>query len=126
VILGALTTPEQQATRDHLDALVAVIVGVVDYVLDIVGERVISTYGALSEAVRRQRVTPDQSDVFVQRLLGLSLGRVQVERGTAFVRGVLERAGDDGLGQLWSSIERLPTPNEVDAPGLWLARIEYS
>ena len=126
VILGALTTPEQQSTRDRLDALVAVIVGVVDHVLDAVGQRVIASYGSLSEAVRRQRITPNQSDVFVQRLLGLSLGREQVERGAAFVRGVIERAGDDGLGRLWSSVEHLPTPNEVDAPGLWLARIEYN
>ena len=36
--------------------------------------------------------------------------------------GVLERDGD--LGRLWQSADLLPTPAEVDAPGLWLARID--
>jgi uncharacterized protein (DUF2342 family) len=39
------------------------------------------------------------------------------------VSGVLEREGEDGLRRLWDGDEQLPTPPEVDAPGLWLARI---
>jgi putative hydrolase len=126
VMLGAMATPEQAQVQRRLDALVAVIVGVVDHVLDTIGSRLISSYGGLSEAMRRERVTPHQSDVFVQRLLGLSLGREQVERGSAFVDGVLERAGDDGLARLWRSARELPTAAEVDAPGLWLARIDIA
>ena len=37
--------------------------------------------------------------------------------------GVLEREGDDALRRLWEGDEQLPTQAEVDAPGLWLARI---
>jgi uncharacterized protein (DUF2342 family) len=60
--------------------------------------------------------------VFVERLLGLTLTQAAVERGHAFVAGVLERDGD--LGRLWQAPDLLPTPAEVDAPGLWLARID--
>jgi len=126
VMLGAMATPEQHQVQRRLDALVAVIVGVVDHVLDRIGSSLISSYGGLSEAMRRERVTPHQSDVFVQRLLGLSLGREQVERGCAFVSGVIERAGEDGLARLWRSQRELPTAAEVDAPGLWLARIDIA
>ena len=42
----------------------------------------------------------------------------------AFVDGVIERAGSDGLARLWESEQMLPSPPEVDAPGLWLARID--
>jgi putative hydrolase len=126
VMLGAMATPEQHQVQRRLDALVAVIVGVVDHVLDTIGSRLISSYGGLSEAMRRERVTPHQSDVFVQRLLGLSLGREQVERGCDFVSGVIERAGEDGLARLWRSQRELPTAAEVDAPGLWLARIDIA
>ena len=38
--------------------------------------------------------------------------------------GVVERAGEDSLGRLWSLARNLPTPAEVDAPGLWLERID--
>jgi uncharacterized protein (DUF2342 family) len=37
---------------------------------------------------------------------------------------VIERAGPEGLNRLWESERMLPTPAELDAPGLWLARIE--
>ena len=34
------------------------------------------------------------------------------------------RAGPAGLNRLWEAERMLPTPAELDAPGLWLARIE--
>lgn len=124
VLLGAMRTPAQEALRPRLDALVAVIVGFVDHTMDTIGARLLGSHARLVEALRRHRVEADPSDRFVERLLGLSLGPDQVDRGTAFVAGVLERAGADGLARLWTDAAHLPTPAEVDAPGLWLARIE--
>ncbi len=40
------------------------------------------------------------------------------------MNGVLERADTVGLGRLWEDSKNFPTPNEVDAPGLWLARLD--
>lgn len=124
VILGAITSPEQDALRPQLEALVAVVVGVVDHVLDVVGGELIPSYPMLTEALRRRRVEAAEADRFVERLFGLELTQATYDRGSAFVDGVLERAGDDGLRRLWEDIEKLPTPPEVDAPGLWLARID--
>jgi uncharacterized protein (DUF2342 family) len=70
-------------------------------------------------------VEADTSDRFVERLLGLELSQDAYDRAGAFTAGVVERAGDDGLKLLWSSASHLPTPPEIDAPGLWLARIEF-
>ena len=64
--------------------------------------------------------------MFVERLLGLHLTRQQVERGRAFVDGVSERAGQAGVNQLLDRPGSLPTPAEMDAPGLWLARLELA
>ncbi len=124
MILGAITSPEQDALRPHLEALVAVVVGVVDHVVDVVGTELIPSYSMLTEAVRRRRVEAAEADRFVERLFGLELTQATYDRGSAFVAGVLERAGDDGLRRLWDRAEMLPTPPEVDAPGLWLARID--
>lgn len=124
LILGAISTPEQAALRTQIDALVAVVVGVVDHVLDAVGTKLIPTYPMLSEALRRRRVEAAEADRFVERLFGLELRQATYDRGEAFVEGVLERAGSDGLRRLWDGPSMLPTPPEVDAPGLWLARID--
>jgi putative hydrolase len=122
-LLGVLQTPEQQALLPRIEALTAALEGYVDHVMDTVGRRLISSYGALSEALKRRRVERTEGDRFVEHLFGLELGQAQYERGAAFVRGVLERAGEDGLARLWESERTLPTPAEVDAPGLWLERI---
>lgn len=124
VILGAITSVEQGDLRPQLDATVAVVVGVVDHVLDAVGSKLISGYGMLTEALRRRRVEAAEADRFVERLFGLELSQATYDRGGAFVDGVVERAGEQGLRRLWSGPEGLPTPAEVDAPGLWLARLD--
>jgi putative hydrolase len=124
VILGAITSPEQDLLRPQLEALVAVVVGVVDHVLDVVGAKLIPSYGMLTEALRRRRVESAESDRFVERLFGLELTQRTYDRGATFVAGVIERAGEDGLRRLWTDPANLPTPPEVDAPGLWLARLD--
>ncbi|HSL56929.1 MAG TPA: zinc-dependent metalloprotease [Acidimicrobiales bacterium] len=124
VILGAIRSPEQEALLPRLEAVVAVIAGVVDWTMDRAGERIMSSYGRITEASRRRRVDAAAEDRFVGKLLGLELTQEQYDRGAAFVEGVVERAGTDGIDLLWRSDAHLPTPAEVDAPGLWLARLE--
>ena len=115
VILGAITSPEQDTLRPQLEALVATVEGVVDHVVDVVGGELITGYTMLTEALRRRRVEAAEADRFVERLFGLELSQATYDRGSAFVDGVLERAGQDGLRRLWEGPDLLPTPPEVDA-----------
>jgi putative hydrolase len=127
VLLGAVRSPEQLALAPALDAAVATVVGYTDWVVDAVSVRVIGG-GALrvAEAVRRRRVERSPADTFVEHLLGIRLGTAQVDRGKAFVQGVVDRAGETALRLLLDTPGSLPTPAEVDAPGLWLARVTES
>lgn len=124
IILGAIQSPAQQVLLPQITALVTVIAGYVDWTMDSIGQGLIGSYQRLSEALRRRRVTADQADRFIERMFGLELTQDQYDRGSAFASGVVERAGADGLARLWHSARELPTPSEVDAPGLWLARID--
>jgi len=50
-----------------------------------------------------------------------------VRRGKQFVQGVVDRVGDnDAIEMLLSGTDRCPTPSEIEAPGLWLARVNES
>jgi len=124
VLLGAVTTPAQAEVEARLAALVCAIEGYVDHVVDVVGHRLINSYGPLSEALKRRRVTPSDADQLIHELFGLELSQAAYDRGDRFVAGVLERAGEDGLARLWRGEHELPTPAEIDAPGLWLERID--
>lgn len=114
----------QRAIQVPLRALLSAVVGYVDHVMDTVGRRLISSYGPLTEALRRHRLEETPGSKILGQLFGVSLGEEHYEQGQAFVRGVLERAGSEGLDRLWRSERELPTPAEVAAPGLWLARID--
>jgi putative hydrolase len=124
VLLGAVQSPEQVALQPRLDAAVATVVGYTDWVVDAVAVRVIGGEALrIAEAVRRQRAATASEDVFVERLLGIRLGDEQVMRGKSFVQGVVDRVGEQHLTRLLMLPDSLPTPAEVDAPGLWIARV---
>lgn len=125
VLLGAVQSPEQAALAPALDAAVAGVVGYVDYVVDAVAVRVIGGNALrIADAVRRRRVGATPDDLFVERLLGLRLTIEQVQRGKDFVAGVVDRVGERRLTELFRGADSLPTPAELEAPGLWVARLE--
>jgi putative hydrolase len=126
VLLGAVRSPEQVALSPVLDAATAAVVGYVDYAVDSVAARVIGGDALrIAEAVRRRRIEAGADDVFIERLLGLQVTPALVQRGKTFVAGVVDRAGEAGLVPLFTREGALPTPAELDAPGLWLARLEW-
>ena len=123
-LLGALRSEAQNAIVPQLEALLSVVVGYVDFVVDKVGQGLLGSYTSLLEVVRRRRFTSSAGDKFVEKLFGVEITSELVDRGAAFVAGVVERAGEPALARLWTDPNALPTPNEVEAPGLWLARID--
>jgi putative hydrolase len=122
-LLGDLLTPESRRTSDQLTAVAIVVDAYADHIATVVGQKLVGSHGQLAEAWYRRRTEPGMGEEAAGALFGLDLDQTQVDRGRSFVAGVIERAGDDGLGRLWTSGRNLPTPAEVDAPGLWLERI---
>jgi putative hydrolase len=122
-LLADLMVPGEHRTSDRLTAITTAVGGYVDHVTAQVAAKIIGATGPIIEAWYRYRVTDVTAEQATGSLLGLDVGHEQVDRGAAFVKGVVERAGEDGLARLWESERTLPTPAEVDAPGLWLERI---
>lgn len=122
-LLSDLLTPSLQRTSAQLTALTTALGGYVDHVTAGVADQLTGSSGALREAWYRYRVADAKGEQAAGMLLGLDLGRSEVDRGADFVRGVVERAGEAGLARMWAAPRNLPTPAEVDAPGLWLERI---
>ncbi len=123
-LMSMEASPARRRAAEDLLAVVAALLGYVEHVLDQAALRLLGGRGAIAEAWRRRQVDRESSDRAAELMLGLDLGPAQIDRGADFVRGVFERAGDDGLARLWSGPSTLPTPAEVDAPGLWLERID--
>ena len=123
-LLGEVQNDEQRKLLVPLQALLAALSGYTDYVVDKVGQRLVGSYALVTEALRRRRLEDGPGQRVLGKLIGVEIDHSTVERGRAFVNGVLERAGEEVLARLWEAPAGLPTPAEVDAPGLWLARTE--
>ncbi len=123
-LLGAMQSPEQMAVLERFQLTTAVLESYADSVVERIGEPMIKSLSTIREAMRRHRVERSEADRFIQRLLGLDPSRRLHDQAAAFCRGVEERAGAAALDRLLESESMLPTPAELDAPGLWLARIE--
>jgi putative hydrolase len=123
-LLGAMQSDRQREVLGRLRVLTSVLEGYADEVLARIGRRLIPSYDQIHEAIQRHRIERGEAERFIEGLIGLKLERDDYERGAAFCRGVVERAGSEGLNRLWSGVHMVPTPAELEAPGLWLARID--
>ena len=123
-ILGALQSPGQAVLQERLRGFTTVLEGYADTVVAQVTERLVPTGAQIHEAFKRHRIDRGEAGQFIDALLGLDLGRDDYARGRSFCDGVIERAGLDGLNRIWTDEALVPTPSELEAPGLWLARID--
>jgi putative hydrolase len=123
-LLGAMQSPEQMAVLGRFQLTTAVLESYADFVVERLAEPMIKSLPTIREAMRRHRVERSEADRFIQRLLGLDPSRRLHDQAAAFCRGVEERAGSQALDRLTEAESMLPTPAELEAPGLWLARIE--
>ena len=124
MLLGATRSERQEALADDLADLLAVLTGYVDATTDGACAQLLGSHNPVREAFRRRRLVPPAEARQLGRFLGIDAGPEASARGARFVQGVTERAGTGGLGPLWQAAENWPTPSEVEAPGLWLARLE--
>ncbi len=122
-LLADLLAPSQRRTSVDLVAVTTVVGAYVDHVTRALATSLIGAAAPLGEAWYRYRIEESAAEQAAATLFGLDLTHQQVDRGAAFIRGVVERAGEESLQQLWDDPRHLPTPAELDAPGLWLERI---
>lgn len=110
--------------RADLDAVTAAVSGYAEYVTSTIANRLIGNTTPIGEAMRRRRVSRGDGEKVAESLFGLRLDQSQIDRGARFVAGVLDRSGEVQLAKMWTEAATLPTPAEIDAPGLWLARLD--
>jgi putative hydrolase len=120
---GAEQSFEMQQKQRELETLVTVIRGYADWVTKTVSERAIGARSLIAEATSRARMERSETERSADVLVGVEHGPEMFERGRRFVQGIIDRNGEQSLARLWVVESNLPTPAEIDAPGLWIERI---
>jgi len=114
---------EQRKVLDQIQALMAVVEGHGNFVMDTVGERVIPSFKQMRHVFQRRRQQQSTIQRIVAQAIGLEMKLRQYELGQAFCERVVERAGLEALSQLWADPDRFPTMNELREPDSWLTRV---
>ena len=120
-LVDLVQTPAQRAIVDEITAVMSLLEGHADVVMDSVGPEVVPSV-ALIRARFDQRRKGQGSDKVVRRLLGLDAKMRQYRDGAAFCRHVLDEVGMEGLNRVWTSPDTLPSRAEIANPQLWVIR----
>lgn len=122
-IVDLVQTPGQREIVDRITAVMSLLEGHADVVMDGVGPDVI---GSIVEIRRRFDVRRQGQgfDKIIRKLLGLDAKMRQYRDGAAFCKAVIAAGGMDGLNRVWTSPETLPTKAEIADPAIWLARMD--
>jgi coenzyme F420 biosynthesis associated uncharacterized protein len=118
-----MQSPEQRAVLDRLTAVMSLLEGHADFVMDGVGPSVIPTVDAIRAKFTSRRAGGNPLDQLLKRLLGLDAKLRQYQDGAAFVRHVVDRVGMDGFNRIWTGPNTLPTKNEIANPDAWVSRL---
>lgn len=117
-------TVDVQSTLNRVTAVMSLLEGHADVVMDRVGPRVIGSVDRIRSRFDSRRDGRSGLDRVVRRLLGLDVKLAQYRDGAKFCRQVIRAVGVDGLNQAFASRETLPTLAEIHQPADWLARVQ--
>lgn len=121
-LMALFASDEQRALLERIQALMALLEGHGNFVMDRLGEEHVEGQAHMSQVLRQRRAGHGVGRQ-VQRALGLELKMRQYSVGERFFREVEEKAGSDALGVLWTEAAALPTLAELNDPDRWVARV---
>ncbi|MET7645122.1 zinc-dependent metalloprotease [Streptomyces sp. NPDC005426] len=123
-IVEIVQTPAQREILGRLTAVMSLLEGHADYVMDGVGPEVVPSVGDIREKFQQRRARgASRLDQALRKLLGLDAKLRQYRDGERFVRAVVDEVGMDGFNRVWTSPNTLPTKAEIAAPEDWIARV---
>jgi coenzyme F420 biosynthesis associated uncharacterized protein len=122
-LVEAIQTPQQRELLDKLTAVMTLVEGHGDYVMDAVGPQVVPSVANIREKFSNRRGSAGRVEQVIRRILGIDLKMKQYAEGSRFVTAVVEQAGMAHFNKIWTSPETLPTRDELASPATWLDRV---
>jgi len=122
-LMALVQDPAQRAVLDRVTAVMSLVEGHAEYVMDGVGPDVVPSVRTLRKRFAQRRKGRGPIDRVLRRLLGLEQKMKQYAEGRVFVGGVVERVGMEGFNRVWEGPENLPRIEELTDPARWVERV---
>jgi coenzyme F420 biosynthesis associated uncharacterized protein len=121
-IVALFATDEQRKVLDQVQALMSLLEGHGNYVMDQLGERHVTGQERMSAALKARRQSGGVGGA-IRKLVGIEMKLRQYEIGEEFITHLVETAGPEALDAAWRGPDCLPTMAELEAPEQWLERV---
>jgi coenzyme F420 biosynthesis associated uncharacterized protein len=122
-LLDIVQTPEQRAVIERLTAVMSLLEGHADVVMDGVGPEVVGSVGHIRTKFNARRAGAGPLDQMIRKLLGFDAKLRQYRDGAVFVRGAIDKVGMAGFNAVWAEPGNLPSKDEISDPASWVARV---
>ncbi|MFA3841189.1 zinc-dependent metalloprotease [Streptomyces aureus] len=123
-LVELVQSPAQREILARLTAVMSLLEGHADFVMDGVGPAVVPSVSEIREKFKERRQKgASRLDLALRKLLGLDAKLRQYRDGERFVRAVVNEVGMDGFNRVWTSPNTLPTKAEIAKPADWVARV---
>jgi len=122
--LERIMTPEQRQLFQELQALMSIVEGYSNHVMNAVGVKLMPGYETIKNRMESRQKNRSIIDRLFVKITGLDLKLEQYRLGEIFVDSVVEKKGIDFANLMWDRAEYIPTLEEVKKPDLWISRIE--
>jgi coenzyme F420 biosynthesis associated uncharacterized protein len=123
-LIEAIQSPRQREILERLTAVMTLVEGHGDYVMDAVGPTVVPSVEDIRAKFSARRGSGNRIEQALRRILGIDLKMKQYEQGSRFVKAVVSEAGMPAFNKVWTSPETLPTLAEITNPHAWLERVD--
>jgi coenzyme F420 biosynthesis associated uncharacterized protein len=121
-LISIVASPSERQTLDRVQAVMAVIEGHAEHVMDVVAGDLLPSLPRMRASLEERRRSQKRLSRLLGRVLGIEMKLRQYERGRAFCDAIVASEGQTALTRLFSAPEALPTLTEVQDPPSWLAR----
>jgi coenzyme F420 biosynthesis associated uncharacterized protein len=114
---------EQKRLFRETQAVMSLLEGFSDYVMDEVGRGLVEDVDNISARFHERRQRRSGFERAVLKLTGMDLKLEQYAKGEQFVRAIAEAKGRAALARIWDGPETLPSAEEIAEPKRWIARV---
>lgn len=124
--IEALMNDEQRALFSEMQALMSIIEGYSNHVMNVVSKELLPNYATISKKFEvRQRNRSNAEQLFA-KITGLDLKIEQYRQGQQFVDAIVARHGHAFALRLWESPDAIPTLEELRDPEAWVTRMSVT
>jgi coenzyme F420 biosynthesis associated uncharacterized protein len=116
-------TDEQRTLFYKLQALMSIIEGYSNYIMNAVGERLLPSYNTIKERIEERAARRSAAEKLFIRITGLALKMEQYRLGESFINAVVARRGIAVANRVWEGPDMLPTLDELRNPNAWIERV---